>query len=143
MFTVRRKGEFTAYLVPGTSHCGIGDGLTKTFSYDAWVCLEDGGLDDRGFVIDNSEFKKFFDRQTRLDISCEALCKAAATHFFKVAAVSQERKNFVSEVCVQIWGLPGEAYAEYKWNKFAVMQPARVETAKPTAKPKRTRRIAA
>jgi hypothetical protein len=119
MFTVRRKGEFTAYLVPGTPHCGIGEGKTKTFTYDAWVCLDDNGLDSRGFVIDNSEFKKYFDGISRLDISCETLCKQAATHLYKMAAVTKPRKKYVTEVCVQIWGLPGEAYAEYKWLKTA------------------------
>jgi hypothetical protein len=123
MFTIRRTDKFTTYLVPNTTHCGIGngvnsgDGQTVEFTYDAWVCMDDKGLDDSGFVIDNKEFKVFFDTQKRTSLSCERLCYKAAQHFFKIASKSKQGMRYVDEVCVKIWGLPGVAYAEYKWTR--------------------------
>lgn len=114
MFTIRRKGEFSAFLVAGTPHCGIGEDVIKTFNYEAWICMKPEGLDGRGFVVDNKVFKQFFDAQLHLTISCEQLALNAARHFFKLASAGK-RKDLIVEVCVQIWGLPGEAYAEYKW----------------------------
>ncbi len=124
MFTIRRIDKFTTYLVPGTSHCGIGtgknsgDGESVSFTYDAWVKIADQGLDDKGFVIDNKEFKVYFDQQTKTSLSCEMICKNAAKHFFKIAA-GNDKRNIpnIQEVCVRIWGLPGVAYAEYMWSK--------------------------
>lgn len=115
MFTIRRNDEFITRLVDGTPHCGVGTGMV-TFKYEAWVIVADEGLDMNGFVIDNMEFKKYFDTRTTMDHSCEMACMQAGRHFFKLAA----RKSggiHILEVCVRIWGLSGIAYAEYLWKR--------------------------
>jgi hypothetical protein len=115
MFTIRRNDSFEATLAPGTPHCGMGDGQTKKFNYEAWVTIDDDGLDDDGFVIDNKEFQEYFEQQRVLRHSCEMVCRDAARHFFKRA--SGRGRQHIHEVCVRIWGLPEKAYAEYMWKK--------------------------
>lgn len=129
MYTIRRMGKFETRLIEGYSHCSVPtaenpypksckcEGAPRTLEYDAWVTVGEDGLDEQGFVVDNRVFSDFFSGQKEMRISCEQLAKKAAVFLFETVAQTPKRRAAVLEVCVKVWGLPDEAYAEYMWVK--------------------------
>lgn len=71
MYCQKRRGQFTASVVP-RGQCGFAAGQ-HTFTYDVEVCTTQ--LDGNGFIIDNRDLDRLFDKWTKGEwhASCEDL----------------------------------------------------------------------
>jgi len=68
--TLHRQGKFTLDTVPGTDHCGTMSRLTVAYETRI-VCAP--RLDSRGFLVDQVNVDRFFQRQGKTSLSCERL----------------------------------------------------------------------
>ena len=77
--TIHREGEFTIVRLP-ESPCGREQaGMRIPIRYSANISIDKDDLDDRGFIIDQIDIAKYFDRITESGLSCEQLAMKAAT----------------------------------------------------------------
>ncbi len=84
MFKQHATGSFSVE-VGGDWHCGPDHTSPKLLTYDIVIEYHGADLDKHGFLIDNTEFKKYFDSIHYTESSCELMCKAAADHFCEIA----------------------------------------------------------
>src|SRR4051812_42915223 len=101
MFKQYAKGSFTCG-ISGLYHCGPDDTSPKRFDYEVELRYPATALDERGFLLDNLDFRHYFESLGASSVSCELLAKQACEYFYREAggrAVAIE---------VSIWGLPGE-----------------------------------
>jgi hypothetical protein len=113
MFTIRRNGEFDAQLI-GSVHCGLTQGFNR-FRYEVEISVDNDGLDNQGFVIDNKAIQEYFDTTYRgrpTTRSCEAIARTACEDF---KAMLGDRSKHCARVCIRVFGLP-TAHIEYDWR---------------------------
>lgn len=84
MFFQHVTGEFSVE-VGGPWHCGPNDDSPKLLNYEVLVEYQDSALDEHGFLVDNLEFKRYFNSLGYTEDSCELMAKKAAEHFCRVA----------------------------------------------------------
>lgn len=77
MFQLQVKHHFVAPIAPGSIHCGLDDDPAPR-EYHYQVDIEADGLDAQGFVVDNMDVVRYFERIASVDVSCERLCERAA-----------------------------------------------------------------
>lgn len=81
MFEQEGYGSFTAE-VGGDFHCGPDPSSPKTFNWIVKVeWPDDSVLDEKGFLLDNMSFKRYFEALHMVTDSCEILVLKAAKHF--------------------------------------------------------------
>ena len=113
-FSIARTGEFTVEL-KGSNHCSLGGVAQRKLKFGVFCRMQgEHGLDDQGFVIDNVEIQRRFDEIKVCDISCELLCKRMAD---EIKGDLGSRSKALKEIKVRVWGVPGQAFAEYLWQK--------------------------
>lgn len=78
-------GTFSVNVLAGTPHCGLDDQAAQ-FRYVVDIAYADGALDHNGFLLDNTDFQRYFDALQPVGISCERLADAVSAHFFAVLA---------------------------------------------------------
>lgn len=91
-FSIDVKGEF---------HCGVDNDSPKIFNWEVEICWSDSALDERGFLLDNMAFRKYFNTLGVTTDSCELLVLKAAKHYW---AEVRDRAQTVS-VSIQVPGL--------------------------------------
>lgn len=79
-YTQHAAGNFSVDVVPGTPHCGV-DNRNVNLRFD--VSLEFGvnPLDHNGFLLDNTDFQRYFQDLPPVDYSCETMARQSAEHF--------------------------------------------------------------
>ena len=102
MYTQRANGQFTVE-VEGDYHCGPNHDTPKTFAFEVELTYCDECLDERGFLLDNLTFQRYFDSIQVTDLSCERLVRKCAEYFCKLAG-----ERFFRCV-VAIWAIPNAA----------------------------------
>lgn len=102
------SGKFSCDVVPGTPHCGK-DENRGHFRYCVDVVYSSHeALDDRGFLLDNLDFKHYFDGVTRVSVSCEQLAMDACRYFTRKL---EGRLKHVVSIDVKIYPF-GDVYVE-------------------------------
>lgn len=113
-FSIARTGEFTIEL-KGNNHCSLGGVAQRKLKFEVFCRMQgEHGLDGQGFVIDNVDIQKRFDAIKVCDISCELLCRRMAE---EIKGDLGKRASALKEIKVRVWGVPGQAFAEYLWQK--------------------------
>lgn len=84
IYRQQATGEFSIYLLPFTPHCGPKSSpliTNETFKYKVSLTYSSGGLDEKGFLLDNTYFRQYFSdlKDCRICISCEKLCQQIAS----------------------------------------------------------------
>lgn len=101
------SGEFSVDVMPGTKHCGINDNRGQ-FRYQVDIDYTGSALDETGFLLDNTDFQRYFQALEPLSISCELFARRCAQHF---ADCLQSRIDSVRRVAVRIYPF-GDVYVE-------------------------------
>ncbi len=81
MFKQQADGQFSVE-VKGDFHCGPDHSSPKIFNWEVEICWADSALDQRGFLLDNMEFRKYFNTLGVTEDSCELLVLKAAKHYW-------------------------------------------------------------
>lgn len=77
--------------VKGDFHCGMDQTSPKIFNWEVEICWSDSALDERGFLLDNMDFRKYFNTLGVTADSCELLVLKAAKHYWaEVSARAQK-----------------------------------------------------
>jgi hypothetical protein len=79
-FTIKRAGDFTVRTY-GPNHCGTTDNLQVRYNLQV-VCRE-GGLDEKGFLFDQTKVQEFFAAIKTTRLSCEEFCYSESRNLFK------------------------------------------------------------
>src|ERR1041385_2755544 len=104
MYIQHATGSFEVE-VGGEWHCGPDHTTPKTLTYDVRIQYPDTALDRHGFLIDNLEFRTYFDNVRYTEDSCELLAKKSADHF---TALAPQCYKVQVDICV-----PGLADIEF------------------------------
>src|SRR5579863_1463401 len=100
------QGKFTID-VTGPYHCGPDHTTPKTFDFEVALRYHEDALDERGFLIDNTHFRQYFNALGTTDLSCERLVRKASQDFYGLV---QDR---CLEIRVAIWAIPNGARVEH------------------------------
>ncbi len=114
MFTQHAEGNFTL-AVGGGYHCGEAQ-FQQDLHFNVVIHYPDWALDAHGFLIDNLEFRRYFESIKFTEDSCELLAKKAADHFCDIAP-------HAIDVHVDI-AVPGLADIEYEETPIRSRRPA-------------------
>lgn len=101
------SGEFSVDVVPGTKHCGINDSRGQ-FKYQVDIEYTKSALDANQFLLDNTDFQRYFQALAPLDVSCEAFATRCADHFAECLA---PRIDSVRRIAVRIYPF-GDVFVE-------------------------------
>ncbi len=97
---LRRTGSFrVAFDADNTNQCGRYQGQ-RDLDYAVEITSHSACLDDRGFIIENSEIQSYFDRtysEAKVFVSCELIALRAVVGLHRLMG-----KNRCSNVKVQI-----------------------------------------
>lgn len=107
MFRQLANGRFEIE-VEGENHCGPDHSSPKRFDYEVEIWWAPGALDDKGFLLDNQSFERYFMQLGRTSRSCELLAQQACEHFRRLTG------GKAVSIRVAIWGIPGAAKVEYQ-----------------------------
>lgn len=82
LMTWDRSGEFKVF-THGDSHCGTMSDQVLPIKYRL-LCVCENKLDERGFLFDQINVERFFQRIRRTTLSCERLTISCANRLVKV-----------------------------------------------------------
>jgi hypothetical protein len=102
------SGEFSVDIVAGTKHCGLDDSRGH-FRYEVNLCYTGDALDSNRFLLDNTDFQRYFQGLGPIGISCEEVARGACQHF---QASLGERSSECTRVAVKIYPF-GDVYVEH------------------------------
>lgn len=109
-FIQRAEGDFTVMLAPHTPHCGPDQAdfpIPGHFRYEVDVEYDPKALDENGFLLDNLEFKNYFNSLALygpISMSCEKLCESAEEAFCQRLG---DRRKHCHGIKVRLWAMPG------------------------------------
>ncbi len=106
-FHQHASGEFSVDVVAGTKHCGLNDSRGQ-FRYQVDISYSDGALDSDNFLLDNTDFQRYFQSLPPISMSCEMFAQVSAEHFMSDLA---DRSDKVTRVSVRIYPF-GDVYVE-------------------------------
>jgi hypothetical protein len=91
MFTLTRKGEFTLR-THGQYHCGTLPVMKCRYTF----VVQCTGLDQRGFLFDQTGVQRFFDGVKTSSLSCERFTQASLDHLVRRALAENDRLQIQS-----------------------------------------------
>jgi hypothetical protein len=101
------SGEFSVDVIAGMKHYGLNDKRGQ-FRYQVDIDYTFGALDSNNFLLDNTDFQRYFQTLPPVSVSCERLAEMSADHFLSDLA---DRAENVKRVSVRIYPF-GDVYVE-------------------------------
>jgi hypothetical protein len=109
--TVFRTGTFSVAAPEVEGKCGVFG--KSAFRYDVWFTATAADLDARGFIVDNADLHRYFQRKYGEEgtpfVSCEVMGIKAIADF-------REAWPSAREIKVRVWGMEDVTYVESKWK---------------------------
>jgi hypothetical protein len=84
-YSILRYGEYCCYL-KGANYCSLinKESVAEQIPFKYKVCIKTDGLDNNGFITDQSNIQSYFDNVESSDISCEKMAYNAVFYFHEL-----------------------------------------------------------